>query len=395
MDVTGPHRSLDEALESLREEIARRRRLDVPEAGEQIHDSGAPGYESAIEAARVASLVGETPPPLARRGRTVRALGRHAARVVLGLSRGAREDQNAFNLASVDAMAEFGRALETARAEIREELADATERKIRPLQDLITAQAEEIDRLQRALGRPATLRKRLATETPSQQARFHPSRLRDQLGVDDTASTERARSYAEEFVESGRILDLACGNSAFLRACRDRGLEAYGVDLDGETAARAREAGLEIVEADVFSHLESTEDASLGGVFCAQFIEHLLPHELFDLIDLLSRKVRPGGRVVLETLNPECLQVLYRWFWIDPTHQRLVHPELLSMLLETSGFTSVENIYLPPPSGYARLPALPTGPDEDPGPRQEFDRAVHHLNQLLFSSTDYFVKAIR
>ena len=393
MDVTGSDRSLDEALESLRREVARHRRVGGIESGDRSGIPSPSTYEFAIEAARNSSLVGETPPPLARHGRLVRAFGRRAARILFGLTRGARDDQNAFNVASVDALAEANRSIETGKAEIREEFAHALERKTEPLRDLIAAQSREIERLQRALGRPTALRDRLSSTTPFQNARFDPSRLREHLGEDHPASSEQARAYAESFVGCGRIVDLACGDSAFLRACREYNLEAYGVDLDGKSVARGRKAGLEIAAEDVFSHLESQADGSLGGAFCAQFVEHLLPHELFDLIDLLSRKLRPGARLVVETLNPECLQVLYRWYWLDPTHQRLVHPELLTLLLETVGFTTVEKTDLPPPAGYARIPALPGSAEAGPG--HEFDRAIDHLNKLLFSSTDYFVSAVR
>lgn len=395
MDVTGSNRSLDEALESLRRGVARRRRVSGIETRDRSGIFSPSRSELAIEAARDSSLVGETPPPLTRHGRLVRAFGRRAARVLFGLTRGARDDQNAFNVASVDALAEANRSIETGKAEVREEFADAIERKTEALRDLIAAQGREIERLQRALGRPAALRDRLSSTTPSENARFDPSRLREHLGEDHTAASERARAYAESFVGCGRIVDLACGDSAFLRACRDHDLEAYGVDLDAGSVARGRSAGLEVIEEDVFSHLESQADGSLGGAFCAQFVEHLLPHELFDLIDLLSRKLRPGARLVLETLNPECLQVLYRWYWLDPTHQRLVHPELLGLLLKSTGFTAVERTDLPPPAGYARIPPLPSSDEALPGRRQEFDRAIDHLNQLLFSSTDYFVSAVR
>jgi hypothetical protein len=38
-----------------------------------------------------------------------------------------------------------------------------------------------------------------------------------------------------------------------------------------------RARGLDVAEADVVSYLESLPDASLGGLFAAQVVEHLQP----------------------------------------------------------------------------------------------------------------------
>ena len=40
---------------------------------------------------------------------------------------------------------------------------------------------------------------------------------------------------------SGRVLDVGCGKGGFVRACRDRGLQAEGVDISRSAIAYARD----------------------------------------------------------------------------------------------------------------------------------------------------------
>ena len=55
-------------------------------------------------------------------------------------------------------------------------------------------------------------------------------------------------------------------------------------------------AGLVADQADALATLEALPDGALGGVFCAQVIEHLTPEALIALVRLAHRKLRPGGR---------------------------------------------------------------------------------------------------
>jgi hypothetical protein len=43
-------------------------------------------------------------------------------------------------------------------------------------------------------------------------------------------------------------------------------------------------------------YLSGLPDASLGGIFAAQVVEHLEPAYLLRFLDLSFHKLRPGGR---------------------------------------------------------------------------------------------------
>ena len=55
-------------------------------------------------------------------------------------------------------------------------------------------------------------------------------------------------------------------------------------------------------------------------------------------LDLAYHKLRPGSRIVLETINPACWFAFFASYIRDLTHVRPIHPETLQYLLTASGF---------------------------------------------------------
>jgi O-antigen chain-terminating methyltransferase len=151
----------------------------------------------------------------------------------------------------------------------------------------------------------------------------------------------RQQDYLDLF-RSGPVLDVGCGRGEFLELCRETGVEARGVDTDAGMVARCRETGLAVEQADALAHLASLPDATLGGIFCAQVIEHLPPDALVALVRLAHAKLRPGGVLLCETPNPACLTVFSGAFYADLTHIKPIHPEAARFLLEAAGFRDVE-----------------------------------------------------
>jgi hypothetical protein len=105
--------------------------------------------------------------------------------------------------------------------------------------------------------------------------------------------------------------------------------------------ARCRAQGLEVVEDDVFSFLDELDDDSLGGVFCAQVIEHLTPAEVLDLVRLAVAKVRSGGVILVETPNPESLAI-FAAFYLDFSHVRPYNFETVAWMFGALGLQDVE-----------------------------------------------------
>jgi len=159
---------------------------------------------------------------------------------------------------------------------------------------------------------------------------------------------ERQRIYVDDFRDAAPVLDLGCGRGEFLGLLRDTGIEARGVDADADMVAYARGEGLDVEQQDVLAALESVEDGAFGGIFAAQVVEHLPVPALFRLLELAARKLRPGGLLVAETINPLSPLAL-RSYFADLTHAQPLVPDTLVLLAKQAGFRAVDVRFLNAP----------------------------------------------
>jgi glycosyltransferase involved in cell wall biosynthesis/SAM-dependent methyltransferase len=163
---------------------------------------------------------------------------------------------------------------------------------------------------------------------------------------------DRQRRYLHLLGDREPVLDIGCGRGEFLDLLRERGLEYAGIDPDPDMVGRCRAKGHERVEvADANSYLEKCADDSLGVIFCAQVVEHMPYEELLRFYGLGLRKLRPGGLLILQTVNPHSVPAL-KTFWVDPTHQHPLFPEVALALCEISGF---ESAYVFHPNGKGQV----------------------------------------
>lgn len=141
----------------------------------------------------------------------------------------------------------------------------------------------------------------------------------------------------------GWLLDVGCGNGAYLRAMRDLGWEVYGVEIHAETTRRAREAwGLDVRQGTLEE--AGFPDGAFDVITFWHTLEHL-PSPRRTLAECL-RLLRPGGLVMLETPNlggPGARLFGGRWFHLDaPRHFYAFTPDTLRNLLVQVGFTAVQ-----------------------------------------------------
>ena len=204
----------------------------------------------------------------------------------------------------------------------------------------------------------------------------------------------RQRAYLDLFAGAAPVLDVGCGRGEFLELCAKAGIAARGVDLDAGMVAHCRAAGLAAEEADALATLEALPDGALGGVFCAQVIEHLPPEALIALVRLAHRKLRPGGVLLCETPNPACLTVFSGAFYVDLSHVKPIHPEAARFVVEAAGFQDVEIRYVNPVPPEGKLQPLEPfwymRRYEEVFLTQINDN-LERLNQLLWGAQDYAV----
>jgi SAM-dependent methyltransferase len=220
----------------------------------------------------------------------------------------------------------------------------------------------------------------------------------DQFRGSREAIRARLESYLPFFVGATDVLDIGCGRGEFLELLAGAGVRARGIDVNHEMAELCRARGLDVTEADAVGYLTTLPDASLGGIFAAQVVEHLQPGYLLQFLELAFHKLRPGGRVVLETLNPACWVAFFDSYIRDITHVWPLHPETLKYLVLASGFTRADLEYRSPVAPQDRLQAiaLPGGADGQLADLAEaFNANVEKLNARLFTHLDYAVIGAR
>jgi 2-polyprenyl-3-methyl-5-hydroxy-6-metoxy-1,4-benzoquinol methylase len=149
--------------------------------------------------------------------------------------------------------------------------------------------------------------------------------------------TELIAPYVELLAGQDPVLDVGCGRGELLEQLKLAGIEASGVDADEGMAGRARAAGLDVAVGDGVAHLESLEPGSLGAITAIHVIEHLPADALVRFFGLARERLRPGGLLVCETINPHAVHAL-KTFWVDLTHQHPIFPEVAVVLADVAGF---------------------------------------------------------
>jgi 2-polyprenyl-3-methyl-5-hydroxy-6-metoxy-1,4-benzoquinol methylase len=134
------------------------------------------------------------------------------------------------------------------------------------------------------------------------------------------------------------LLDIGCGDGAFLAIARDCGWRVLGVELDPAAAARAARRGLEVVQGDIGA-LDGHE-GRFDAVTLSHVIEHV--HDPLHLLRACHRLLKPGGQLWLETPNIDsCGHRLYGSHWRGleaPRHLVVFNATSLLAALRLSGF---------------------------------------------------------
>jgi 2-polyprenyl-3-methyl-5-hydroxy-6-metoxy-1,4-benzoquinol methylase len=156
----------------------------------------------------------------------------------------------------------------------------------------------------------------------------------------------RASALRELFwlpaTDTGRLLDIGCGNGAPMRRFVAAGWAATGIDFDAEAVAAARSAGLD-------ARVGALKEQALPNThFDVILMSHVIEHLADPLSELIEcrRILKPSGSIVIATPNAHGLGHLAfgrHWLGLDPPrHLQIFTPNALTRLLQMAGFLPVQ-----------------------------------------------------
>lgn len=148
--------------------------------------------------------------------------------------------------------------------------------------------------------------------------------------------------YPEDFRDGRRLLDVGCGNGAFLAIASEMGWEPVGVDPDPVGVELCVQKGMPAIHGTL-PDLLPDHASQFDVVTMSHSIEHLsdMSSELHNVFQLL----KPGGRLWLATPNPRSLGAKWfgrAWRGLHPPYHLCVPSQAsLRELLAARGFTDV------------------------------------------------------
>jgi 2-polyprenyl-3-methyl-5-hydroxy-6-metoxy-1,4-benzoquinol methylase len=145
--------------------------------------------------------------------------------------------------------------------------------------------------------------------------------------------------YTKEWLPEPRstpVLDIGCGSGQFLYFLREQGYrDASGIDLDRSQVEIGRALGLDTRHANAIEFLNE-DDKQYGLVSMLDILEHFKMHELFALLEAVTARLSPGGRIIASVPNgdsPHATRAIYA----DITHEIAFTPTSLSELFFCHG----------------------------------------------------------
>ncbi|MGH9341555.1 MAG: class I SAM-dependent methyltransferase [Acidobacteriota bacterium] len=314
-------------------------------------------------------------------------------KLILRLIRPFSQGQIEFNSAAVRSLNNLNEIVQT----LREEQKNATEL-VRTFNAILYE--DERDKL---LTRLATLRNEAASyetrkladtsyhylTTGTVPAGFDYLDFENRFRGTEAQIRERLSPYVDRFKHNEPVIDLGCGRGEFLELLREAHVEAQGVEIDARMIQRCREKNLPVTGSDIFEYLDGLEDRTVGGLFAGQVIEHLPGPAVIRLIQTAAAKLKIGGVLAVESVNPASLFVFAHSMYLDPTHVRPYHAQTIEFLCRSCGLSRIEVLFASPVEEKWKIPAL--GGNDGAG----VNLAIQKLNSLLYGPQDYAVIAYK
>ena len=148
--------------------------------------------------------------------------------------------------------------------------------------------------------------------------------------------------------KNARILDLGCGDGNSVYWLQQLGYKnASGIDFSKEQIDHGKSMGIENLQnADIIQYLSDNKN-EFDVIIAKDVIEHFTKDEVFEILQLVNKNLKTGGRFIMQVPNGQGL-FYTSVFYGDYTHE-MAYTE-----------SSVNQIILN--TGFSRSTCYPTGP---------------------------------
>ena len=97
---------------------------------------------------------------------------------------------------------------------------------------------------------------------------------------------------------------------------------------------------------------------------------------------------RYGGYIIMETPNPMSLAIYTHAFYMDPSHNKPIHPLTMEYFMRKVGFKEVEILFTESSKYPADIPKLVGDHIEN---LEAFNQSMEEVSRTLFGSQDYAI----
>ena len=135
------------------------------------------------------------------------------------------------------------------------------------------------------------------------------------------------------------ILDIGSGRGEWIELLKENGFNVKGIDINKNMIQECKKRKLNVIEGDALEYIKNIPNNSLSVITGFHIIEHFNNFNLvLELFYESYRVLKRGGIVIFETPNTRNILVGANDFYLDPTHNRPLHPFTMEFFLSKMGF---------------------------------------------------------
>ena len=142
--------------------------------------------------------------------------------------------------------------------------------------------------------------------------------------------------------KTAKIFDMGCGSGSLLKGLKEAGFtQVMGMDLSEEQVKMAHDFGVsEVVLGDAMHFFRNSQE-QFDVITGMDIIEHFTKDELVELLQLIERKLLPGGLAIFRTPNMDA-PIATAFAIGDFTHENYLNASSAEQVMLSCGFNGVK-----------------------------------------------------